>query len=160
MTRKTFTKDQAIRKHLVTEYSATREEMDRTLSTTYPVEQNDSCFTFGKMEFEVLTDKEATDKANANIADSLWAFKPEFIAQFAPVKDRQALAKALSIVQEKMCEDANELILAPIGSKANLRRFQKAAIAADGRAHFLNTYDDQEHEVREGSATFYIYRTN
>lgn len=43
--------------------------------------------------------------------------------------------------------------------------FSESAIAADGRGHFLSSYDGEENEVSaediDGNpVTFYLYRTN
>ncbi len=38
--------------------------------------------------------------------------------------------------------------------------FVSQAISADGRGHFLNTYDGNENEQTIEGTTFYIYRMN
>lgn len=57
--------------------------------------------------------------------------------------------------QEKHCEDANDTIRALIDNSCGLDDFVEAAISADGRGHFLNSYDSNEYEV-DG---FFIYQS-
>lgn len=38
--------------------------------------------------------------------------------------------------------------------------FIQAAISADGRGHFMSSYDGEENEVTVNDQTFYIYRLN
>lgn len=52
------------------------------------------------------------------------------------------------------CESANEIVFLPIIE--DFEDFVSDAIDADGRGHFLSTYDGEEVE-HEG---FYLYRVN
>ena len=106
----------------------------------------------------VYTNCNGDEQARNYILDSLWAFNAKFIIQHSKVEslnDRQftALEGAIKAIQEKLCEDANPLVLALID---NIDRFIDDAIGADGRGHFLSGYDGEENE-QDG---FYIYRTN
>lgn len=106
-------------------------------------------------EYLVLSDAEANKRAADYIKDSIWAFKPEFIAAHSKIS-HSATLKVCEVLQEK-CEGANEDITALI---KNMKKFTKDAILADGRAHFLSHYDGHEHEVKVGAKRFYIYRVN
>jgi len=63
----------------------------------------------------------------------------------------------LKKVQGDCNEDCNELMLALI---KDFDYFVEDAIDADGRGHFLNTYDNEENEFEYKGKTYYIYRTN
>lgn len=117
---------------------------------------HDNCMLeWAGREYLVLTSREADKRAADYIKDSVWAFKPEFIASHSKLS-HSATVKVCEALQDK-CESANEDVKALI---KNMRAFVKDAIAADGRGHFLSSYDGQEHEVRLGGRTYYIYRVN
>lgn len=110
---------------------------------------DENVFELGNKEYLILTDEEADERAKASILDLVWAFRPYFLADQTgmSVKVFEALAKS------ELCEDTNEAVLACIKDKES---FVKAAIEADGRGHFINSYDGQEYEQGE----YYIYRIN
>ena len=83
-----------------------------------------------------------------NIEDMLWAFNASFLKQHM---HRNVSEKAILKIQE-LYEDANLTIRAMVGPR--LEGLIAQAIGLDGPAHFLNTYDDQEHE-QDG---YFIYR--
>lgn len=114
---------------------------------------DESLFESGSREYLVLTDEEADERAADYIKQSLWAFNPEFIASHTSVDLSKRAIMALAKMQSELCEDANDLVEALI---SDLDEFIKDAIGADGRGHFLNTYDGYENE--EGD--FFIYRIN
>jgi len=101
----------------------------------------------------VLTDEEAYEKAKDYILESAWAFKPSWLSDFTGI--HRAVFEAIQA--NDRCESNNEAILRLIGDD---EEFVDEAIAADGRGHFLNTYDGHEHEERVNGQTFYIYRMN
>lgn len=100
-------------------------------------------------EYLVLTDKEANKAAADYIRDSVWAFRPEWLAEQTdlPIEVFEALGPTLY-------ESANDAILKIIGD--NFDDFVTEAIKADGRGHFLAGYDHTENEWRD----YFIYRTN
>lgn len=100
-------------------------------------------------EFLVLTDSEADERVTEYIKDTLWAFNPEFLAAYMP---EGVDADVLKVIQEK-CESANPALLKMC---TDLQGLISDAIGADGRGHFISSYDGEESEVGE----FYIYRTN
>jgi len=112
-------------------------------------------------DYLVLTDEEADEQTQQYIADSLWAFRSSFICGFLGLSSR--VESALEKMQRELCEDANEIIAALIGDR--IEEFTQDAISADGRGHFLATYDGHEHEINLFDVTgqneyFYIYQTN
>lgn len=133
-----------------------RQEDWLTAEEAAEVAQYDKClFVAGRQEFLVLTDGEADTRAAEYIADSLWAFNPSFLESYMPATD--ITAGMLQTIGEK-CEDGNPLMLALVGDR--LDDLTEDAISADGRGHFLNTYDDEEAEYQHNGRTWYVYRIN
>ena len=106
-------------------------------------------YEVGDEEYLVLTDDEAECFASDYIKDSLWAFNPSFIATLT------GLPEVIYEALQPQCEDANEAVLKLVEMTCTLEHFVGVAIGADGRGHFLSTYDGEEHEVGE----YFIYRT-
>lgn len=105
-------------------------------------------------EYLVLTDSEATDKANEYIKESLWAFNASFIIENSNLPwEAEEMIKSFQVDK---CEGANETIEAMI---TDLDSFCEAAISADGRGHFMNSYDGDEIEENL-IGEYYIYRAN
>lgn len=98
----------------------------------------------------VLTDAEADERTAEYIADSLWAFNSDFLAG-----ETELPAEAFAALSEK-CESGNDGIRKMVEATCGLKHFCADAAAADGRGHFLASYDNEEHEAGE----YYIYRTN
>jgi len=116
----------------------------------------DDCFfeICGQGDFFVLTNEEADKRAKEYILETVWAFSTDFLQAHA----RKGVdISDLDDYRSKVCEDANATMLALI---ENVNDFVDAAIAADGRGHFLSSYDGEEHEVNIGDEDFFIYRTN
>jgi hypothetical protein len=115
---------------------------------------DDCVFDTGDAEYLVLTDDEADTRLRAEIRDSVWAFNPNFIADHSSAcsANRKAFAEIFKIAQEKLCEDANPLLLEIID---DFDEFADDAEASDGREHFLAQYDDKEIELGDG---LYAYR--
>ena len=113
--------------------------------------EEESCgsFTLGNEEYYVLTDEEADDKAEEYILNSIWAFNSWFLLAHMPSGIDEEIIK---MAQEK-CEGANETFTAMI---IDLDHFVEDAISADGRGHFLSSYDGAENEEGE----YFIYRVN
>ena len=98
----------------------------------------------------ICTDEEADELAYEYIADSVWAFTPSFLQAHTGVD-----GSTLKTIQESLCENANAPITAMI---KDFDYFVEDAVRCDGRGHFLAAYDHEEHEVKVGDKTFYIYR--
>jgi hypothetical protein len=111
-------------------------------------------------QYLVLTDEEADERARDYIESSLWAFNPGFLANMTEMP-----FEAFSKLAE-LYDNANDAILAMVENTCGLDDLVEEAIAADGRAHFLNTYDGNEDEFTyvdedaEEEIEFYIYRMN
>lgn len=112
-------------------------------------------FSIGSKEYAIGTDSEADQACAEYIKDSAWAFRPSFICDYCNLP--QEMAEALEMMQSKKCEGANDVILALIEkTNGGLEGFVEEAVSADGRGHFLSSYDGKENE-QDG---FYIYRIN
>lgn len=115
---------------------------------------DENIFETEDAEYMVLTDAEADQAAEEYIKDSLWAFNTDFILQHSSLNNwNERTEKAFKTMQAELCESANEIVKAVI---TDIDEFISDAIVADGRGHFLNTYDGEENEEGE----YYIYRTN
>lgn len=127
---------------------------------------DDNFFECDGAEYLVLTGQEAYTACLADIKDSLWAFNASFILSKCGLP--LELEDALTAFQAKKCEYANDALLALVEKCTTLTQFSDAAIRADGRGHFLASYDGAESEspaftidgeyVERGF--FFIYRTN
>ena len=105
----------------------------------------------GGEEYLVLTDDEADQRVTEYITESVWAFNASFLSEFTE------LPEEVFIALSDKCEDANDAILAIIERcKGGIETFSSMAVSADGRGHFMSSYDGEENE----SGDFYIYRTN
>lgn len=127
------------------------------ITPDYIVEAGTKAFVAGGTQYLVLTDDEATTQARAHIRESVWAFRPEFLAKYVPMP-----VNAIQKLQE-MCEGANPALLAMLDQAGKFKQFADDAIAADGRGHFLSNYDGKEAVVASDSVagdgqSFYIYR--
>ena len=112
-------------------------------------------FSIGRKEYAVGTDTEADEACKEYIKDSAWAFRSSFICDYCNLP--QELAEALEAMQSKKCEGANDSILALIDkTDGGLDGFVEEAVSADGRGHFLSSYDGNENE----ESGFFIYRMN
>lgn len=150
-------KYEALKNYLIESGESTAEELTEEVGSVY----NEGWETFEIIgnEYKVLTDEEADEAAADYIKDSLWAFNADFIlshsvaSQGTTARENEEIIKALQMVQSSICESANALVKALI---SDIDTFIDNAIEADGRGHFLSSYDGKEHE----SGNFYIYRTN
>jgi hypothetical protein len=137
-----MTKSEALAEYLECDESSLRE-----------VPHDPNAFQVGNHEYLVLTDEESDQICELQIKDSLWAFNTEFIARHTLKRLKPGAIKALKKVQEELCEDANDLVECLIHS---MDKFVRDAIRADGRAHFLGTYDGEEIEFKE----YFIYKVS
>jgi hypothetical protein len=125
------------------------EEVSRQIS--------DSCgmttFEIDGCEYAIATDGEADKAARESMEQSVWAFNAEFILGQCNLP--RELADGLKAWQEKECEGCNDDLLRMVERLAG-DSFFEAAICADGRGHFITSYDGEENEQGE----FFIYRMN
>lgn len=111
-------------------------------------------FGCGRAEYAFGTDQEADEACQNYIRDSIWAFKAGFILEACSLPF--SLKKAIEIYQREECENANEPLLELVEKTCGLIQFSEKAISADGRGHFLASYDGQENEI--SGADLYFYR--
>jgi len=128
------------------------------------IEQDEAESLIESGDYLVLTDSEADETAREYILDSLWAFNASFIIGECGLD--MSGEESLKSMQEKSCEGANDFIKSLIEKTCGIDSFVDSAVSADGRGHFLSSYDGEENEVTvnekrgEEKMTFYIYRTN
>ena len=114
---------------------------------------DESLIKLGNQEYLVLTDSEADERCAEYIKESLWAFNASFIIDHSRAEWSEELEKSIQETQSKLCESANSFVEALID---DLNAFIQDAIGADGRGHFLSSYDGEENEQDE----YFIYRQN
>ena len=132
----------------------------RALATFCDIEPEDvkaddyapHCFKAAGHDWLVLTEEEADNATGEYIQESVWAFNADFIADHANLP-REAV-DMIKGFQEAKSESANEVIASLIERGDGMKAFIEDAISADGRGHFLATYDGNENE--EGD--FLLYR--
>lgn len=141
---------EALKKFLVENGDFTVEELqDEEITDGY----NENIVEVSSREYMVLTDKEADREASDYINDSVWAFNSNFIIQHSNALDYDDASKKVVKAIQDQYENGNEAMKKLID---DMDKFVQDAIEADGRGHFLNTYDGEEYEAGE----FYIYRMN
>ena len=109
-------------------------------------------------DYLVYTDDEAEEACRDYIKESVWAFNADFVLSECGLDGSGV--DSLRAMQEKSCESANDFILSLIENTCGLDEFVDSAISADGRGHFLSSYDGNEYEVETEEGTFFIYRTH
>ena len=90
--------------------------------------------------YAVGTEKEADKAVEEYIKNNAWAFNPNFLYEMTDMPQA-----AFTAMQDK-CEGANDPILQIIEQSCGLEDFVEAAVGADGRGHFLSSYDGNEYE--------------
>lgn len=101
-------------------------------------------------DYLVLTDEEADNAAADYIAESLWCFNASFLA------DNTGLPEEVFTALQDKCEGANDTFRKLVDAAGDFDALVSDAIGADGRGHYLSSYDGHEWQVGE----YYIYRTN
>lgn len=142
-----------------------------------------SVYGFGSSEYAIGADEDANQAAIDYIRDTVWAFNAGFILTECDLPSE--LEDAIRAFQEEKCESANDALLALVekcckstSGSEGIEAFADSAIAADGRGHFLSSYDGNENEETVStseaeqpewfyqasngneSVTLYIYRIN
>jgi hypothetical protein len=108
---------------------------------------------YPESRYDILTDEEATERAIESIKQTLWAFNADFLAGETGIDSSVFEA----IQANGKCEDNNDAVESCID---DIDEFVDAAIAADGRGHFMSSYDGEENEIEIDGETYYLYRTN
>ncbi len=123
-----------------------------------PVDYGETFYNTGSAEYLVLTDEEADERAESDIAESLWAFNADFLADYMP---DGIDAPEIEAIRGDRCEGANEAMLALVrAGRYSFAKLVREAIASDGRGHFLSGYDGEEIELKQGGLYWYGYRVN
>lgn len=107
-------------------------------------------FSYGSAEYRVLRDDESDSAVSEYVDQSLWAFNASFLAGQTDLPE-----ECFSALNEK-CESGNDAIRQMVDKTCGFASFVDSAVSADGRGHFLASYDSEELE----SGDFFIYRTN
>lgn len=115
---------------------------------------NGNSISSGSSEWVVFSDEDADDNIYEFIKNSLWSFRAEFISQVTGHDKDEILTLT--------CEGElkNDDLVMIVERSCGLKRFVNQAIKADGRGHFLSTYDGVEREVKVDGEYYYVYRTN
>lgn len=104
------------------------------------------------VEYAFAPDDAAADLACAEyIEQSLWAFNSDFLA------GETDLPSEVFEILARQCEAGNDAILKIVERTCSLDSLVESAIGADGRGHFLNSYDGCEIVLSNGG---YLYRIN
>jgi hypothetical protein len=106
------------------------------------------------MEYRVLTEEEAKEAGADYVRETLWAFRPSFLASETGI-DEMVFDLLVS-----HSEDANDALRAIIVGSCGLDNFIENAVCEDGRGSFLSCYDGCEEEFYSGGDYWYLYRTN
>jgi hypothetical protein len=108
----------------------------------------------GRIEYLVLTDDGANEACRDRIADSLWAFNADFLSGATGID-----STVFEVLAGK-CEGANDAVRSIIDGTCGFEDFADIAASADGRGHFLSSYDGEESEISVNGKWYYIYRQN
>jgi len=108
------------------------------------------------LEYAVGTDEECDEAIKQYMQDSVWTFRPEFIASHTKAGASNGMIKAITALQES-CEDCNEDVKSLI---EDMDEFIEDAVSADGRGMFLSPYDSEEQEIVIDGEYYYAYRVN
>jgi len=111
-------------------------------------------FEIGRDSYAIGTDEEADAACESYIEDSIWAFNAEFICGCCGLPHE--LAEAIAAWQGKACEGANEGLLKLVNNCCGLDHFTQEAVSADGRGHFLASYDGDEIDLGGGLFAYRI----
>ena len=102
-------------------------------------------------DYLVYTDDEADEAVYNYIKESVCFFRSDFISAHCDV-DIEVIVKL-----QELNEDSNEAIRSLI---KDFDHFVSDAVCADGRGHFIASYDHEENEQTINGNDYYIYRSN
>jgi hypothetical protein len=108
------------------------------------------------MEYAIGSDEEAQEAVGAYITDSVWSFRPEFVASHTKAGSTNGMIRAIEALQ-KDCESSNEDVKSMI---EDMDEFIEDAVSSDGRGTFLSSYDSEEVEVVVDGEMYFAYRLN
>ncbi len=104
-------------------------------------------------EYLVLTGDEPFENVKGDIHDSIYAFNRSFLAE-------QTGLPFGDFLKEEYSDELNEFLIAIVEMTCGMDKFVEEAIRADGRGHFLASYDGAESIVEVNGNEYYIYRVN
>lgn len=131
--------------------TALAKNLDCSIDDIVPSQSVDGVYSAQGKQFAVLTGDEAENEFKSTVKNSLWAFNPDFLAKFLPLD-----APEIKAIQEVKYEDSNKIFEKLLGN--NLEDLCEAAEKADGRGHFMNSYDGVEKKTSVEGEDFYIYQ--
>lgn len=99
-------------------------------------------FLLSKEEWVIGTRRKFERIARAEIQETLWAFKAEFLASFLNKYSTKKIdPQMIATCQSSLNEDYQPIILAMIGDR--LEEFFQAVFKSDGYESFVSSCDDQ-----------------
>jgi hypothetical protein len=118
-------------------------------------EYEDGEYEIDGIDYLVLTDSEAFEKAEECIEENLWAFSPYFLSCVTGVDE-----SVFEAIQDNgKWEDNNGAIMSILdATNTSISEVAGEAISWDGRGHFLSKYDGEEIEVYADGEYYYCYR--
>jgi hypothetical protein len=124
---------------------------DLSLDEVLELDPNETEKDIQGITYYIGTDEEMDELATKYIEDSAWAFNASFLADMTdlPIEVFEALSDKF--------EDSNDAVVRLIEKTCGMEDFVSAAISADGRGHFLNSYDGEEDEYSAGNGWPTIY---
>jgi hypothetical protein len=121
---------------LVNEGTITKGKWDHYGLDTYKAE--DGC-TYAYAE----DDEVADEAAETYIDDMVWSFRSGFLMAYLP---KGMTEKVVSVLQEDLCEGANEALKGMIQCTGKWDKFVRDAISSVGRRPLLSQYDGEEQD--------------
>ena len=131
-----------------------QEDRIKALSKALSIPTDEAEELIDNETYKVFTDIEATEKAEENINETLWAFNKSFLDGHSEAISQIPDAH-FQKMQGELCESFNDAVEAMID---DFDHFVEDSILSDGRAHFMNTYDGEELEEQINGHWLYIYR--
>ena len=106
--------------------------------------------------YYVLNDEDADERARDVIQEQVWAFNADFLCMYMA---GDLTAEMVNDMRGNQCEAVNDAFVALIEAGSGMEEFTTDAFGADGRGHFLNSYDGEEYEEEVNGTTYYIYQS-
>jgi hypothetical protein len=106
------------------------------------------------VEYLLLSKYDANDKAKETIADEVWSFNAEFLAEETGLPEIMFQA----VEDNGRCESNNDVFMQCIEQTCGINEFATDAIDADGLGHFLDTYDGEGMELDLIGDIYYLFR--
>jgi len=101
----------------------------------------------------VLTDEEADEAVSEYIWDNAWTFSPKFLSAFTGLPKR-----VFEALREDGAESNTAVLRLIEKTDGGWKCFVREAVEADGRGHFLATFDGEETSFLHGGRVWFIYQ--